>query len=98
VAGIDWIWGLVATSFVVLAAMQGARSRVVELAPWTALAIGTAATWVFVALVSVFSPVWVTGTDPTIIPGNALGVPILGVFLTWFLCTFVRSLFGQYKP
>jgi hypothetical protein len=97
VAGADWIWGLVATSFVVLAAMQAVRSRVAEMAPWMALAIGTAAIWIFVALVSVFSPVWVTGTDPTIIPANALGVPILGVFLTWFLCTFVKSLFEQYK-
>jgi hypothetical protein len=62
VGGADWIWGLVATSFVVLAAMQGVRSRVVDMAPWIALAIGTAAIWIFVALVSVLSPVWVTGT------------------------------------
>jgi hypothetical protein len=96
VAGINWIWGLVATSFVVLAALEGVRSRVGALTPWSGLAIGVAAVWIFVALVSVFSPVWVTGTDPTIIPSSALGVPILGVFLTWFVCTFVKALLEQY--
>lgn len=95
VAGIDWIWGLVATAFVALAAMQGIRSRVVALTPWVGLAVGVAAIWIFVALVSVFAPVWVTGTDPTIIPASALGVPILGVFLTWFVCTFIRSSLDQ---
>ncbi len=97
VGGIDWIWGLVATAFVVLAAMQGIRSRVGALVPWVGLAVGVAAVWIFVALVSVLSPVWLTGTDPTVIPANALGVPILGVFLTWFACTFVKSSFEQYR-
>jgi hypothetical protein len=96
VAGIDWIWGLVATSFVVLAALAGIRARVLALPPWTGLALGVAAGWLLVALVSVFAPVWATGTDPTIIPAAALGAPILGVFLTWFVCTFSKALFEQY--
>jgi hypothetical protein len=89
-------WVLVATSFVVLAALQGVRAKVVALAPWAGLVIDVAAVWTIVALVSVFSPAWVTGTDPTMIPASALGVPVLGVFLTWFVCTFVKALFDQY--
>jgi hypothetical protein len=93
----DWVWGLVATGFVVLAALQGLRTRVVAMAPWTALAAGCAVVWAAVAIVSVSAPVFVTGTDPTRIPMGALGIPIVGVFLTWFVCTFVKTLFDQYK-
>jgi hypothetical protein len=96
VAGLDWIWGLVATSFVVLAALHGIRARVVDLVPWRALAAGVAVVWLLVALISIRAPVFVTGTDPTIIPFGALGIPIVGVFLTWFVCTLVRALFEEY--
>src|SRR5579864_8990857 len=33
-AYMDWIWGLVATSFVFQAALQGVRARVMSLIPW----------------------------------------------------------------
>jgi hypothetical protein len=95
VGGGDWIWGLVATSFVVLAAQKGIRAHAVALTPWIALAVGVAVVWIGVALVSAFAPVWVTGTDPTTIPAAAMGVPILGTFLTWFACTLFRSAFDQ---
>ena len=97
VAGIDWIWGLVATSFVVLAALQGIRLRVQALPPWVGLAASVAVVWIVVALVSVFAPVMVTGTDPTIIPLSALGIPILGTFLTWVTCTLTKTLFEAYR-
>ncbi len=92
----NWVWALAATSFVVLAALQGVRARVVAVAPWVGLAVGVAAVWVLVAVVSAFAPVFVTGTDPTIIPMAALGVPIVGAFLTWFVCTFVKAQFEPY--
>ena len=89
----DWIWGLVATSFVVLAATKGIRAATRSLTPWIALAVGVTVVWAGVALVSALAPVWVTGTDPTTIPSAALGAPILGTFLTWFICTLVKSSF-----
>jgi len=91
VGGGDWIWGLVATSMIVLAAQKGFRAQLTSRIPWAALAVSVSVIWAFVALVSVFAPVWVTGTDPTTIPASAMGVPILGTFLTWFACTLFRS-------
>ncbi len=52
-----------------------------------------AVVWIGVALVSAFAPVMVTGTDPTTIPLAAIGVPIVGSFLTWMICTLVRTAF-----
>lgn len=49
------------------------------------------------ALVSIYAPVFVTGTDPTRIPLAALGIPIVGIFVTWFVCTLVRSAFEPEK-
>jgi hypothetical protein len=93
----DWIWGLVATSSVISSALMGVRTRVFATTPWLVLAVGVAAVWIVVALVSVLSPVFVTGTDPTLIPLAALGVPILGAFLTGFVCSLVKELFEPYK-
>ncbi|HYM66994.1 MAG TPA: hypothetical protein VEW68_06865 [Patescibacteria group bacterium] len=93
VAGGDWIWGLVASAFVLLASIKGIRAGSFGLSPWLAMSVGTVLIWAAVALVSAFAPVWTTGSDPTIIPAYAMGVPILGTFLTWFLCTLVRTTF-----
>jgi hypothetical protein len=95
VGAIDWVWGLVATAFVILAVLQGIRLGVTNRTPWAALAIGVAAVWVLVLAVTGCGPVMVTGTDPTTIPLAAMGVPILGVFLTWFVCVLVKSAFEQ---
>jgi hypothetical protein len=95
VAGGDWIWGLVATAIVILAAQKGFRAGATSLVPWVGLAVGVAVVWIGVAMVSAWAPVWVTGTDPTTIPANAMGVPILGTFLTWFACMLFRSSFEQ---
>ncbi len=64
-----------ATLFVVLANLQGIRSRVVVQARRIGLASGVAVVWVAVALVSVLAPAFVTGTDAMIIPTAALGMP-----------------------
>jgi hypothetical protein len=95
VGGGDWIWGLVATSIVVLAAQHGFRTRPASRTAWVALAVSVGVVWIGVALVSAFAPVWVTGTDPTIIPAPAMGAPILGTFLTWFACALFRSSIEQ---
>jgi len=91
----DWIWGLVATAFVILAVLDGVRRRVANPTPWWGLAIGVAIVWVVVLAVSCCAPVMVTGTDPTRIPLAAMGIPIVGVFLTWFVCTLARTAFEQ---
>lgn len=89
----EWLWGAIATSFVVLAAINGMRKKVMNRVPWIALGVGVGLTWLAVMLVSVFAPVFVTGSDPTRIPLAAMGAPIAGVFLTWFTCTFVKTAF-----
>jgi hypothetical protein len=97
VGWVDWVWGAVATGFVVLAAVQGIRAATTSLAAWMSLGIGIALTWLGVCLVSVFAPVFITGSDPTRIPLAAMGIPILGVFVTWFVCTFVKAAFQPNK-
>jgi hypothetical protein len=72
-----WIWGLLASSFVVLAALQAIRSRVRAQTPWIGLAIGVAIGWVATAVFSVLDPALVSGTDPTIVPMAALGLPVM---------------------
>ena len=95
VAGGDWIWGLVASAIVILAAQKGFRAKVAGHVSWAALAIAVSAIWLGVAAVSAWAPVWVTGTDPTTIPADAMGAPILGTFLTWFACMLFRSSLEQ---
>jgi hypothetical protein len=92
---LDWLWGAVASSFVVLTALKGVRSAAPSQTPWIALALVSAGIWVAVYLVSVLAPVFVTGADPTRIPVLALVVPIVGVFLTWFVCAVIKSGFDR---
>jgi len=91
----DWIWGLVATAFVILAIEDGIRRRAANPTPWIALAIAVVAIWIGVLVISLTGPTMVTGSDPTTIPFAALGAPILGVFLTWFACSLVKTAFEQ---
>jgi len=98
VGWVDWLWGALATGLVLLAALDGMRKRVTAGAPWMALGAGVSVVWLAVALVSVFAPVFVTGSDPTRIPLAALGVPIAGLLLTWSVCTFVRAVFEPRQP
>ena len=86
-----WLWGAIATGIVVLAALEGVRTRLPSQAAWMALGLGVGAVWLGVLLVSVFGPVFVTGSDPTRIPLASLGAGIIGVFGTWFVCLFVKA-------
>jgi hypothetical protein len=95
VGGTDWIWGLVAMAFVILAIQRGIRLQAFRLTSWVVLAVGVAISWMPVVLVTAFAPAMVTGTDPTTLPLTAMGIPILGTFLTWFACTLARSGFEQ---
>lgn len=95
VAMVDWVWGTMATAFVVLAVLQGIRRGVSDPTPWWVLAVGVIAIWLGVLVVTAFGPVLVTGSDPTSVPVGAMGAPVLGIFLTWFVCELVKAAFER---
>ena len=47
-------------------------------------------------LVTIFTPDFVTGTDPTRLPFGAMLSPIAGSVLTGIVCSFVRA--GFHRP
>jgi hypothetical protein len=59
-----WIWGAVATGFVLFGAAFPARDR---MARW-GLPVAVLGIWGAVALVSIFAPTIVSGSDQTIVP------------------------------
>lgn len=88
-----WIWGLIATGSVVLAAQRGIRAKVSTLSPWIAFSVAVSVVWISVTLAAVFGPVFVTGTDPTTLPLMAMAVPIVGVVLTSLISKFFETAF-----
>ena len=86
-----WLWGAIATGFVVLTALEGTRSGSFGRSAWVALGTGVSLVWLGVLLLSVLAPAFVTGSDPTRIPLASIGAGILGVFGTWFVCLFVKA-------
>ena len=85
-----WLWGAIATGFVVQTTVDGLR-RGYSRSAWLALGFGVVVIWLGVLLVTVLAPTFVTGTDPTTIPLAALGAPIAGLVLTSLLCSFVKA-------
>jgi hypothetical protein len=73
--------GLAATGYVVRAMVRGVGGVTRELI----YALATLAIWTAVALVSIFVPEMVTGTDPTRLPIAAVIAPIAGAILTRIL-------------
>jgi hypothetical protein len=87
-AYVTWFWGVVATGFVLLP--LALRRHDASLAAWwRLLAIVTVSIWVAVALVSVFSPRYVAGADPSEIPFGAILAPMAGMTATGFLAWFI---------
>jgi hypothetical protein len=91
VAFTAWLWGAVASALVFLAALQAVRTPPSTLGPWVGLALGVAVIWAGVFLAAMVAPDFVTGSDPTRIPLIALAAPIVGVFLTWFVCAIFKT-------
>jgi hypothetical protein len=85
-----WIWGAVATGFVLFGAAFPARDR---MARW-GLPVAVLGIWGAVALASIFAPTIVaggdqaigTGSDQTIIPIAGLFAPVAGAVATGFAC------------
>src|SRR5512133_568746 len=76
-----WIWGAVATGFVLFGAAFPARDR---LARW-GLPVAVLGIWGVVALVSIFAPTIVAG-DGTVVPVAGLFAPVAGTVATGFAC------------
>jgi hypothetical protein len=85
-----WIWGAVATGFVLFGAAFPTRDRT---ARW-GLPVAVLGIWGAVALVSIFAPSIVTGSDEmivagsgqTIVPVAGLFAPVAGAIATGFAC------------
>jgi hypothetical protein len=77
-----WIWGAVATGFVLFGAAFPTRD---PMARW-ALPVAVLGIWAAVALVSIFAPTIVTGSDGTIVPVAGLFAPVAGTVATGFAC------------
>ena len=77
-----WIWGAVATGFVLFGAAFPARDR---MARW-ALPAAVLGIWGAVALVSIYAPTIVTGSDGTIVPVAGLFAPVAGTVATGYAC------------
>src|SRR5512132_2134272 len=76
-----WIWGAVATGFVLFGAAFPACDR---LARW-GLPVAVLGIWGVVALVSIFAPTIVAG-DGTVVPVAGLFAPVAGTVATGFAC------------
>jgi hypothetical protein len=72
-----WVWGAVATGFVLFGAAFPARDR---MARW-GLPVAVLGIWGAVALVSIFAPSIVAGSDEMIVVGSGQTiVPVAGLF------------------
>jgi hypothetical protein len=78
---VTWLWGTAAT-FVASTFWIGFRQSPSRRQFHRAFSLGVAGVWLVAALVSVFGPVMVTGTDPTRLPLCALITPIVATVVT----------------
>lgn len=76
-----WIWGAVATGFVLFGAAFPIRDR---LARW-GLPVSVLGIWAAVALVSIFAPT-IVSSDGTIVPIAGLFAPVAGAIATGYAC------------
>jgi hypothetical protein len=76
-----WIWGAVATGFVLFGAAFPAPDR---MARW-ALPVAVLGIWGAVALVSIYAPS-IVASDGTIVPVAGLFAPVAGTVATGFAC------------
>jgi hypothetical protein len=89
-----WIWGVVATGYLVLLA-QIRDERNLEAAAWRNAAIAVTVIWLATAVVAIFGPDLVTGSDPTEVPLAALIAPPFAAVGTAMACFMVGALGAQ---
>ena len=85
----DWFYAVIATGLVLMAFSR--RTPDVGRSSWAAFAFAISAIWLVVAIVSIWTPDLVSGTDPTRVPIGALVSPIAGVLATAFASVFVAG-------
>jgi hypothetical protein len=91
----DWIFGAIATVAVVQVAMAAIRAGLTARPLWVGLGVAVPAIWFGVLVVSIFTPDFVTGTDPTRLPFGAMLSPIAGSVLTGVVCGLVKAAFAR---
>lgn len=75
------LWAAAAVAHVVAVDRDPtARRALVPFVPWIAAA------WALAAVVAVFGPELVTGTDPTHVPVTAFSTPLMAAFATTYMC------------
>lgn len=89
-AFLTWIWGLLASRSMITL-LAGQRDHPERFADVRLLIAGIAGVWAVAAVVGVFGPEMVTGSDPTRTPIAAILAPIAAMVLTTTAC----QLFGQ---
>jgi hypothetical protein len=77
-----WPWAAVATGFVLFGAAFPARDR---MARW-GLPVAVLGIWAAVALMSIYAPTIVAGSDGTIVPVAGLFAPVAGTIATGYAC------------
>jgi hypothetical protein len=77
-----WPWGAVATGFVLFGAAFPARD---QMARW-GLPVAVLGIWSAVALMSIYAPTIVVGSDGTIVPVAGLFAPVAGTIATGYAC------------
>ena len=80
-AAINWLWGSLAT----MALLRALKFQSGPAGAWMTVGLGTVIIWAAVAAVSIWAPVFITGSDPTQLPLAAIIAPIAGLLLTRFL-------------
>ncbi|HEY8546341.1 MAG TPA: hypothetical protein VIL36_14875 [Acidimicrobiales bacterium] len=76
-----WLWGSVAT-LAVVRFWSGPGRSAAHRTLHRPMAVAVAGVWAIAALVAVFGPVMVTGSDPTRVPFCAIFAPIAATILT----------------
>lgn len=85
-----WMWATLASGLLALAEAQDRESTTAG-GRWTGAIIAVSAVWIAAMLIALFSPVFVTGTDPTRIPLAAILAPVGAVLTTAYLAVYAAG-------
>jgi hypothetical protein len=88
---ITWIFGLAATRSVIKMLSRSKNPQKETDAIWMYSGISVAVIWVIVTITAIFSPVSITGSDPTRIPVAVVVAPIAGLLLTGLVGQLLES-------
>jgi hypothetical protein len=88
---ITWIFGLAATRSVIKMLGRSKNPQTETDAIWMYSGISIAVIWVIVTITAIFSPVSITGSDPTRIPVAVVVAPIAGLLLTGLVGQLLES-------